>query len=70
MCFGQKTPDPVTPAPAPAPPDPVADEQSLTSSRREEDLSKFGTTTPSLRSDRTATSAGATSADGTGLRLM
>ena len=68
MCLGKKPKPAATPAPAPAPPDPIAEETQVTAARRAEDKEKFGTTTPSLRVDRSAT-AGGVSADGAGLRM-
>lgn len=69
MCFGggnkKQTP---APAPAPAPPAPIAEEQGITDPRKAEDKSLFGSSTPSLRVDRSTTSGGV-GADGAGLRM-
>lgn len=61
MCFsGNDDKPPAAPPPAAAPPapSPTADPQSVTAKRREEDLALYGTSEPSLRVDRSATSAG------------
>jgi hypothetical protein len=64
MCFGQP-PAPKPSAPAPAPPQALADRTDPTSNRTAEDLKNFGSTTPSLRVDRSATPQGV--ATGTGI---
>ncbi|GJE18768.1 hypothetical protein AIGOOFII_3498 [Methylobacterium marchantiae] len=70
MCFGGGGDDtPVAaPAPAPPPPAPLAEETDPSAVRRTEDKANYGTTTPSLRVDRSATSGGA-AAGGSGLRM-
>lgn len=68
MCFSSKTPKTATPAPAPAPPAPIAEQTEVTDARRAEDKANFGSSTPSLRVDRSATSGGV-AADGAGLRM-
>lgn len=70
MCFGgsQKSQQQASTAPAPEAPDPIAVQQDVTAARRTEDQKNFGTSAPSLRVDRSATSGGV-SAGGTGLRM-
>ncbi len=60
MCFDSPDPPPPAPPPAPAPPppSPTAEAQPVDGPRKEEDLALYGTSSPSLRVDRSATSAG------------
>lgn len=68
MCFSSKPKPTATPAPAPEAPAPIAEEAQVADARRTEDKQNYGTTTPSLRVDRSATSGGV-GADGSGLRM-
>jgi hypothetical protein len=69
MCFGGSSPKRAeTPAPAPAAPSPIAEETALGDVRKAEDKALFGSSAPSLRVDRSATSGGV-GADGAGLRM-
>lgn len=68
MCFGSKPKPAATPAPAPEAPAPVAEETQIADARRTEDKANYGSTTPTLRVDRSATSGGVGS-DGSGLRM-
>jgi len=68
MCFSSKTAAATTPAPAPEAPAKPATEQGLLDNRKAEDQANFGTSSPSLRVDRTGNS-GSAAAGGTGLRM-
>lgn len=60
MCFGSPPPPPPAPTPAasPAPPSPTAEAQPVDGPRKASDLALYGSSSPSLRVDRSATSAG------------
>ncbi len=65
MCFGSTPKAPGPSAAPPPPPEPLADRTDPLGSRTAEDLKNYGSTTPSLRVDRSATPGGV--ATGTGI---